>query len=129
MLCPIGCDACYSNITCITCYNSYYINNININNTLCMPCTSPCYTCINATTCMSCLPGYKMQQGACVACPTGFEICSGNVNVVKCFEGYALTYQNLSNVSTWGCAPCPPNCYKCLQININGTANTNISCS
>lgn len=98
-----------------------------------MPCMTPCATCstTNPLTCFSCLQGYVMTNGQCVAstscnsnqgctvCPFGFAISTNNTNV-------RLNQSCVQCTASSNCARCnisaPAQCYSCLPgAYLNGT--------
>ena len=73
--CNTGCATCLSRNFCLQCGMGYIaqqagtISGIAVNPPLnCLPCVSPCQTCINSpTTCTSCVGGFTLKGGICVS--------------------------------------------------------------
>lgn len=60
----------------------------------CIECISPCFSCVNQNSCLSCVSGYYLYMSQCVLeCPS--------------------TYFNNSNTNT--CDPCEINCNECVD--------------
>ncbi len=67
--CPLNCTTCFSNTGCLTCANGY-TRAPGIpkgpNGYTCLPCNSPCATCLNTPNyCTSCVSGYQFMGWKC----------------------------------------------------------------
>lgn len=86
-----NCTSCVSNSTysylffnnslgfCLTtCPSFYYPTGTN---PVCVPCVSPCITCISLTQCTSCLVGFYLYNYSClIACPSVITITNSITN-------------------------------------------------
>lgn len=147
------CTACESNcltctpIGCMACAPNYVLNQ---DFTCQMPCMIPCATCStnNPLICFSCLQGYMMQNGQCVAstscnsnsgctvCPFGSSISMNNTNTklsqtcVQCNAASNCARCNISATSQCysclsgrylngtTCSPCASGCSQCISLNL-----------
>ena len=146
LICIEPCQLCTENANnCLTCINSYYLQN-----NLCWPCDSLCFSCSgpNKNQCNSCNSLDFLQNGQCVSqcnlytyedlfnricidCDSSCETCFSFTNE-SCFSCYDGTYLYKSSCSTL----CPIDYYEmsdnntCMPVEIiNDTvkfSNTNI---
>ena len=134
--CPTGCLQCTQNLQCYYCADGYYMYNGGCyticpagtvgdktgGNWNCVPCNSPCKTCINhpsyCTSCLNgmgylqtsavqqscvlnCVDGTYVSNGVCLVCDFRCATCIGSAtNCVSCPAG-----QVLYNGGCW--ATCP----------------------
>jgi proprotein convertase subtilisin/kexin type 5 len=127
-------NKCYN-----TCPNTYYNNN---NFYLCMPCISPCETCLNysSTSCITCLSSFTLLGTNCEStCPTTYykngAICSQCVPpcltcstlsfCFTCISNYTYFSSNYSCLSqcpqgyvivNQTCMICSSNCLTCISV-------------
>jgi len=108
----------YYNCIIPDCPNGYYFDPISVT---CVPCISPCSTCLDATRCTYCVSGYNYLDDNSWTCIN---------NTLSCPSGYFKdsTYPICRNCSV-GCLNCTSltNCTNCLtDLNYylsNGTCN------
>ena len=83
---------------CLTaCLSSFYLN-LTASPPQCLPCVTPCLTCINSTACLTCISSRYLSSNQCLS------NCSSNTTVPD-------------NVS-WTCTACSSQCSTC-SISIN----------
>jgi len=58
---------------------------------------------------MTCKPGFRLKDGACVACPAGCYQC--NTDETKCADCNHGFY-----LKDYACTACDPTCAKCSEI-------------
>lgn len=81
--------------------------------TICKPCVSPCYRCIDSTKCLSCSGGYILNGTICQqGCNPGYYIQSFSVNYTN-----SVTNQNFTIFSQ--CHPCSSQCLTCSNSSTN----------
>lgn len=117
--CPNDCKSCSKNqqgqMTCNDCNNGFYLDN-----GICKKCESPCATCTNKNTCLSCANGFlfdgtsscsnkcsdecltcESNPNKCTSCKAGY-ILSGT-KCVQCFEGCKTCEEQWGE---FGCMDC-----------------------
>ncbi|CAK69128.1 unnamed protein product (macronuclear) [Paramecium tetraurelia] len=123
-----NCQSCISNCTscsgsgigdCTNCQAGYFKGT-----TSCTACTvdsnnhATCLVCQDATNCSSCINGYYVSNGLCLACQYGCSQCTTPGNVcTACINGYYL--QN------GGCVQDNGNCYSTDKQNVLTTIQAN----
>lgn len=122
------CSECSSAVSCNLCLEPYYIQMIECveecdpgfyknsrscvltcptdtypvrSSYTCNPCESPCETCTSQTSCLSCLPGFFLDETSCVT---------------EC-----ITAETFTNLTSGKCEPCPNPCTTCEVIGTNDT--------
>ncbi|EAR81858.2 zinc finger lsd1 subclass family protein (macronuclear) [Tetrahymena thermophila SB210] len=122
-LCHQNCKTClhpYSDTSCSSCYDGYYLNNIN----QCLQCQSPCQNCQKvAIQCKSCIDGYILNQSTleCVlncdkSCKTCFSPQNSNA-CTSCPDGFYLINNSCKNCD-FPCQTCqisPQECLSCFN--------------
>ncbi|KAL4469881.1 hypothetical protein ABPG72_011102 [Tetrahymena utriculariae] len=121
-----------------------YIDNTNLNQKYCRQCGSLCQTCMNSSSCASCINGYYLSNGSCLKCDSSCKTCSasGNSNCIICSQAnsYISIMQNnqcvsscdlsqgqyidLSNPQQMYCRLCNISCQTC---NSNSLCNSCLS--
>ncbi|MBO6244164.1 MAG: hypothetical protein J6O41_06350, partial [Clostridia bacterium] len=95
-----------------SCNGGNYLSSSNS----CEVCTSPCKTCSNENTCISCIDGYFKLSDKCYECNINCKTSNDNCKCDNCDDGYYLiNYQ---------CLKCDSNCKTCT-----GSASQCTSCS
>lgn len=110
-----GCSKCTNPSLCQKCLPSYYMAS---NNQSCIACPSSCFTCLSPTQCLSCVIGYALSNGSCLACTPNCAVCARSTSICQsCMSGFYLS-SSVSSASLFGgssvfCIPCPTYCRNC----------------
>ena len=78
---------------CTVCPLNYILNNqqcVQCGNTKCARCSQN-----SLNSCTACYDGSYLNQGQCVACPTGCTTCSNSQNCISCASGYTAQVQSI----------------------------------
>lgn len=98
---PQNCIGCSSNRT--------YLNDTLGLNT-CVPCISPCLTCLASVNCTSCQDGFFLNGFSCSKCHATCATCKGPAN------SNCLSCVGTSNLNPNGiCSGCSSTCLKCTN--------------
>ena len=137
------CTSCTSlGLTCLTCEDEYFRNNISM---ACDPCSDGCKSCTSGTMCTQCLPGslalnnacfatcpdsYYPSNGVCLPCLTDCKNCTSATDCSGCVEDRYL-YQ--PSYGTFQCLEACPDrnyndservCHECIENCLNCTNGT-----
>ena len=118
------CSSCDTSGVCLSCVSGWVLSSTNV----CEKCTGApeCAVCdsTNLSTCTSCLDGFYISDGSCIACP--YENCK-TCNATVCLSFKEFTFQQSYNNNPSAilypvfcnpeCASCSVNnpefCYQC----------------
>jgi len=107
--CATGCSWCYNNTYCYACSATYILNATTTNTQACVSCGSNAATCTISSgtiTISTCLTGYFLVGGACVACnATGAGTAASPWGIANCVA--CSSTATVSGTNNWvTCTAC-----------------------
>jgi hypothetical protein len=84
--------------TCLSiCDFGFYPNT----NFICVPCLTPCRSCLTELSCLSCFSGrYYYENNCLLTCPTNTTIANGSTNICDFCSTNCLTCENTTSTCT-----------------------------